>query len=86
MGLVTSVHETPDALLRAARDLAGVIAANPPLVVQGTKRVLNASRDLSRKEALEHVAVWNAAFLASHDLNEALAAFTERRPAEFQGR
>ncbi len=86
MGLVTSVFDSPDALLEAARELAAEIAANPPLVVQGTKRVLNVSRDLSRKDALEHVAVWNAAFLASHDLTEALTAFMERRPPEFQGR
>jgi enoyl-CoA hydratase len=32
------------------------------------------------------VAVWNAAFLHSKDLVEALTAFLERRPPVFEGR
>lgn len=86
IGLVTSVHDDVDGVRQAALDLAAEIAANPPLVVQGVKRVMNDSRDLTTGEALRHVAVWNAAFLASHDLGEAMAAFAEKRPPDFQGR
>ncbi len=85
LGLVSDVYADNDALLAAARELCAQIAANPPLVVQGTKRILNASRDLPRAAALEHVVVWNAAFLASHDLVEAMGAFMERREPHFQG-
>jgi enoyl-CoA hydratase len=86
MGLVNEVYATPEALLEAARAMAGHIAENPPLVVQGIKRVLNESQDRSVAEGLRYVALWNAAFLQSHDLQEALAAFVERRPPRFEGR
>jgi enoyl-CoA hydratase len=86
IGLVSEVHADHASLLAGARELCATIASNPPLVVQGTKRILNASRDLGRAAALDHVAVWNAAFLPSHDLAEAVQAFGERRPPSFRGR
>jgi enoyl-CoA hydratase len=86
MGLVNSVHESPEALLQHARETARAIAQNPPLVVQGIKQVLEYGADKSVQDGLRYVAVWNAAFLQSHDLAEAFAAFAERRPATFQGK
>jgi enoyl-CoA hydratase len=35
---------------------------------------------------LRYVATWNAAFLQSHDLNEAMTAFLERRAPRYEGR
>ncbi len=69
----------------APEGMAGEIAANPPLVVQGVKRVMNECAGKSVEEGLRYVAVWNAAFLQSQDLGEALAAFMERRPPHFKG-
>lgn len=86
IGLVNEVFETPDALLDAARETARQIAANPPLVTQGVKRVLDECRDKSVAEGLRYVAVWNAAFMQSHDLTEAFQSFLERRAPRFQGR
>ena len=86
INLVNEVYETPAALLDAARAMAREIADNPPLVVQGIKRVMNYCSDKSVKDGLEYVAVWNSAFLQSHDLGEAMAAFRERRPPRFEGR
>jgi enoyl-CoA hydratase len=86
MNLVNEVYETPEALLDAARVTAREIAGNPPLVVQGIKRVMNYCADKSIKDGLEYVAVWNSAFLQSHDLGEAMAAFMERRAPRFKGR
>lgn len=86
VGLTSETFPDADALLAGARALCASIAANPPLVVQGTKRVLNATRDLPRGAGLAHVAVWNAAFLPSHDLGEAMAAFAEKRPPRYEGR
>lgn len=86
IGLVNQVYETPEALLAEARAMARQIAENPPLVVQGIKRVLNECQGKPVAEGLNYVAVWNAAFLHSHDLQEALMAFLERRPPRFQGR
>jgi enoyl-CoA hydratase len=86
IGLVSEVFADPAAALDGARVLARRIAAMSPLATQGTKQVLNDTRDLSVAEGLRHVAIWNAAFLHSHDLAEATAAFVERREPRFEGR
>lgn len=86
LGLVSDVHATPDALWIAARAMAAQIAANPPLTVQGIKQVLNARSEREAGESLRTVAMWNAAFLPSQDLGEAMAAFVQRRPPKFSGR
>ena len=86
IGLVNQVCPDPDSAVDAARSLAGEIAGNSPLAVQGTKAVLRASADRSVAEGLEYVATWNAGFLASDDLAEAMRAFVEKRPATFTGR
>ena len=86
LGLVTEVLETSDALLAHARAMAQRIAANPPLVVQGVKQVLNARSERVAEESLRTVAMWNSAFLPSQDLGEAMAAFVQRRAPAFKGR
>jgi enoyl-CoA hydratase len=86
IGLISEVFDSHEALLTGARELCGQLAANPPLVVQGTKQVLNESRELSVEAGLRYVATWNAAFLQSHDLNEAMTAFLERRAPRYEGR
>lgn len=85
IGLVNEVYETPETLLSAARAMARRIAENPPLVVQGTKRILNENDGQTIAEGLRHVALWNSAFLQSNDLTEAFSAFAERRPPKFEG-
>jgi enoyl-CoA hydratase len=86
IGLVNDVYPTQEALLEAARKLAREIADNPPLVVEGIKQVMNYCQDKSVADGLQFVAVWNSAFLQSHDLAEALAAAMERRQPNFKGR
>ena len=85
MGLVNHIYGDREALLDAARDMAGQIAANSPLAVQGAKAVLRAGEGRSVDEALDYIAVWNAAFLHSSDLTEAVHAFIEKRDPEFTG-
>lgn len=86
MGLVTKVLTDPEAVQKEAFALAEQIAANSPLAVQGTKAVLQAGRGRSIEEGLDYVALWNAAYLHSDDLVEAMAAFAERRTPDFGGR
>jgi enoyl-CoA hydratase len=83
--LVNDVLPDPATLMARARELAATIAANSPLAVQGSKHVLGYA---SRREVdanLDYVAVWNAAFLHSEDLSEAMQAFMQRRPPVFRG-
>ena len=86
IGLVNEVLATPEELLAAAQAMAREIAANPPLTVKGIKDVLAAGAGRPVAEGLEYVAAYNAAFLASEDLGEAMAAFMEKREPRFQGR
>jgi len=85
INLVNDVYETQDDVLAAARALAEEIAANPPLVVQGVKDVLDTARAPQIAAGLRYVGAWNSAFLPSKDLGEAAAAFFERRPPKFNG-
>ncbi|MGH3795139.1 MAG: crotonase/enoyl-CoA hydratase family protein [Pseudonocardiaceae bacterium] len=85
IGLVNDVHPDPAVALDAARSLAADIAQNPPLVVQGAKEVLGCAREAQVAQGLRYVSAWNAAFLPSHDLTEAMRAFRERRPGRFTG-
>jgi enoyl-CoA hydratase len=86
IGLVNDVSADADSVLADARALAAEIAANSPLAVQGTKAVLSACEDRSVADGLDYVATWNAGFLASDDLVEAMGAFMEKRPPTFTGR
>jgi enoyl-CoA hydratase len=85
LGLVSDVIDDA-AFDDAVATLAKTIAANPPLVVQGVKQVMNRRIADEIERGLQHVATWNAAFLPSEDLQEAIAAFSERRPPVFRGR
>jgi len=85
LGLVTRILPDAGATLDAAIETATAIAANSPLAVQGTKAVLRAGDGRTVDEALDYVALWNAAFLHSNDLGEAMASFVERRRPEFKG-
>jgi len=85
MGLVSRVFPDGAATYAAALDLAGEIAANSPLAVQGAKAVLSAGEGRSVDENLDYIALWNAAFIQSNDFVEATSAFLQKRPPEFTG-
>ena len=85
IGLVNAVHADRDAVIAAAREMATEIAANSPTAVQGSKEVLRACADKTVEEGLDHVALWNSAFVFSDDVTEAMGAFIEKRPPHFTG-
>jgi enoyl-CoA hydratase len=84
-GLVSRVLEDTEQLMQTARDLAGRIAGNSPLVIRGIKSVLRAGRGRTLEDGLEYVARWNSAHLLSDDIQEAMAAFIEKRPPRYTG-
>ncbi len=86
IGLVNEVLPDADAVVVATRAMAAEIAANSPLAVEGTKAVLTAGEGRSVADGLDYVAAWNAGFLQSDDLVEAMTAFMAKRPPEFRGR
>jgi enoyl-CoA hydratase len=86
IGLVNDVYATQAELERGALALAAEIASNSSLVVRGVKQVLDFSQGKPVAEGLAYVAAWNAAFLPSEDLMEALNAFNEKRAPRFSGR
>jgi enoyl-CoA hydratase len=86
IGLVNDVHPDVESGWAAGRALAAEIAANSPLAVRGAKAVLRAGETLTTAQGLDHVALWNTAFVDSDDLGEAMAAFVEKRPPRFTGR
>ncbi len=85
IGLVNDLYDDRAAMLDAGRALARSIADNPPLVVQAVKRVMNQAAGHAVADGLAYVAAWNAAFLQSKDLMEALRAFVEKRSPTFRG-
>ena len=85
IGLVNDVFGDAEASLAAAHETAREIAANPPLVVQGVKDVLDEQRTAQVAASLRYVAAWNSAFLPSKDLTEGITAMFAKRPPEFKG-
>ena len=83
LALVNRVEPDRDALIAAALDLAGAIAAKSPLAVAGAKMSLNYSRGRTVEEGLRHVAMWNAGALVSADLTAAVGARLGKGSAEF---
>ena len=83
IGLVNEVFATHEALLEGVLAIAGQIAAHSPLAVAGCKKMLNYARDHSTADALEYIAVWNAAMLRPEDIKESFVAKMEKRAPKF---
>jgi enoyl-CoA hydratase len=85
LGLVNRVSEQ-GAALDIALELAVTIAANGPLALAGSKRILRESPDWTQGEAFERqAAIWQPIF-ASEDAHEGATAFAEKRAPVWQGK
>ncbi len=76
---------SPEALMPRVRELAATIAANPPLAVRETKRLLRASSAMELDTMLAHCAARQSRLHHSADHHEALAAFMEKRAGNYRG-
>lgn len=85
-GLVTHVADDAAGVLDSAHATAAEIAANPPLVVRGVREVLDRATEGPIRESNRYVATWNAGFLASADMMEAVGATLEKREPRYTGR
>jgi enoyl-CoA hydratase len=85
-GLFNDVLPDAAAAQARARSTALQVASQSPLTVRGVKRMLDEMHRERIERGLQSVALWNAAFLPSEDLKEALSAFAEKRQARFEGK
>lgn len=84
-GIVNKVC-APENLLNDVRAVAGEIAKKGPVAVQMAKQVVNEGFDASLPQGLEKEKTSFPKCFATEDLKEGLAAFLEKRPAQFKGK
>jgi enoyl-CoA hydratase/carnithine racemase len=85
MGLAS--RAVPEAeVAAAARALALEIAANAPLAVQASKRLMRMGLSEGFDEHVHHVFLQLLPLLRTQDALEGMRAFMEKRTADFQGR
>jgi len=85
LGLVTWV-KTADEIDEFVADLAGRLAAGPPVALAQSKALLNDGADATLREALANEARAQPGNFATADSTEAYAAFAEKREPAFTGR
>lgn len=85
IGLVSRVVQATE-LTRVVGELAGRIAAGPPIALALAKRLLNRAATLDLAGALDLEALSQAITIESEDHREGLRAFFEKRPPRFTGR
>jgi enoyl-CoA hydratase len=83
-GLINRVVASGQAL-EAALHMARAIAANGPLAIRASKRVMRESADWSSEELFERQSVITAPVFASADAREGSTAFAEKRAPRWRG-
>ncbi len=84
-GLVNAV--VPDASLREeALKLAGEIAANAPLAIRASKRMMRMGLGEPFDEHVDRVYLQLLPLFRSKDFQEGMSSFLEKRPPKFEGR
>ncbi|KAF4534722.1 Enoyl- hydratase isomerase [Lasiodiplodia theobromae] len=77
------VYPSKDAAVAAGLEKARLIATKSPVAVQGTKELLNYSRDHTTEEGLRYTAVWNSAMLQTNDIKDALMSGLKKTKPKF---
>jgi enoyl-CoA hydratase/carnithine racemase len=85
MGLVSSVVPTAE-IGAHARELALKIAANAPLAVQASKRMMRMGMNETFNDHVHHVFLQLLPLFRSEDFKEGMASFLEKRKPQFRGK
>ncbi|EMC92556.1 hypothetical protein BAUCODRAFT_295553 [Baudoinia panamericana UAMH 10762] len=83
VGFVSGVYDSKAATLQKALEVAKVLATKSPVAVQGTKEVLNFSRDHNVADGLNYIKVWNASMLQTKDVEDAMLAGLKKTKPTF---
>ena len=73
-GFVSAVYETPEETLKAAIQMATLIAQKSPVAVATSKQSLLYSRDHTVQEGLDHILLLNSVMLQTPDMAKAAMA------------
>jgi enoyl-CoA hydratase/carnithine racemase len=85
LGIVNHVVPSED-LQTVVEQMASDIAANAPLAVRAIKRMMRAAETETFEQNIHHVFLQLLPLFRTKDFQEGVAAFMEKRPADFQGR
>jgi enoyl-CoA hydratase/carnithine racemase len=85
LGLVSEVVPDGEVLTRA-RAVALEIAANAPLAVQSSKRLMRMGMEETFNDHVHHVYLQLLQLFRTGDFREGMVSFLEKRPADFKGR
>ena len=85
IGLVNKVVPQEN-LMDEVKKLANLLASKPPLALQYAKEAVNRSMEVGIYEGLAHESYLHALACASEDKKEGVAAFLEKRDANFKGK
>jgi enoyl-CoA hydratase/carnithine racemase len=84
LGLVSRVVPTEETV-SAAQELGREIAANAPLAVQASKRMMRMGMNETFNDHVHHVFLQLLPLFQSQDFREGMASFMEKRPPSFTG-
>ena len=84
VGLVSSLHDNHEEMMKSAFEIAEKLASKTPLAMWVTKETLNYSRDHTVKESLENVALWNAATLHKEDVMSTMMSKMQKKKPEYR--
>lgn len=82
-GFVSHVAPDKAACVAKALQLAKLIAEKSPVAVQGTKNLIDYSRDHSVADGLAYTAIWNGAMLQTEDVQKAMMSGVRKTKVSF---
>ncbi|KAI9699830.1 MAG: hypothetical protein M1836_002865 [Candelina mexicana] len=84
VGFVSGVYTDKQEALKKAFKIAETMAAKSPVAVQGTKHLLDWSRDHTIAVGLKYTGAWNSSALATDDVQKSMLAGIKQKTPRFE--